>query len=195
MVAKNKDYKPLSSVKLPSGSEWTLTNTLPFRILFVKAGKDKRPDFLLPYSDNARKIIDNSPHMRSLFHLLKAPWKGWSKSQLVEAGGIFAVFLCRLAEIQQVEAAVKSPKQFRLRPRAPPRNAIGQRPSLSIGESSISSKSLEWAADHASLSIPLPCGIPAGSIGDGGLVHRFRDSTNKGTLHPTNIRYGGIEVC
>jgi hypothetical protein len=45
-------------------------------------------------------------------------------------------------------------------------------------------KSLEWAADFASLSIPLPSGT---AVDDGGLVHRFRDSTGKWTLHPASI--------
>jgi len=47
-------------------------------------------------------------------------------------------------------------------------------------------KPLEWAADFASLSIPLPSGTAALSVDDGGLAHRFRDSTGKWTLHPAS---------
>ena len=104
-----KGYELLSSVKLASGSEWTSTNTLTFRIICKKLGKETMPDFLLPYFTDAKNCVKNSTHMKKLCQVLKAPWRDWSRPELVEAGGVFGVFLCRLAEIRQVEAVVEPP--------------------------------------------------------------------------------------
>ena len=154
-----KGYELLSSVKLALGSEWTSTNTLTFRIICKKLGKETMPDFLLPYFTDAKNCVKNSTHMKKLCKVLKALWRDWSRLKLVEAGGVFGVFLCRLAEIRQVEAVVEPPTQFTLRPRAPPpsrRNSnafdlSGLHSSLTgIGESSITNKSSDGSKSLSS---------------------------------------------
>src|SRR5271170_4320331 len=118
-IHRAEDYQPLKAIdKLGSASEWRAVNALSFRVILKKPTGNTVPQFLVPYFQNAKECVKTSVKMKTLCGILKEPWRDWSRPQLVEAGGIFGVFLSRLAEVRQVEAVIEPPRQYDLHSRA-----------------------------------------------------------------------------